>query len=216
MRTAPVKAIALPAVYRANLSFNSTCAFQHSRTRVIYAEGSALQCIHCYIYHHYCKQLMMKLFRLMIRKCLRIVLTFNLKLLKAIFCDLISILSISYKSYALFHSPRVYSLTLCMTPHFANASATEQSFISVTRFPLFLRSNRPHRVYIRKLQNTLECIQITCVHISCNSRERKFYTLDSFYKQDNTYFLHFLGQQRLLTMHVQSDCKGQMISASMD
>ena len=46
MRTAPVKAIALPPVYRANLSFKSTCTFQHSRTRVIYAEGSALQCIH--------------------------------------------------------------------------------------------------------------------------------------------------------------------------
>ena len=28
------------------LSWNSMCAFQHSRMRVIYAEGSALQCIH--------------------------------------------------------------------------------------------------------------------------------------------------------------------------
>ena len=51
MRTAPVKAIALPAVYRANLSFNSTSPFGHSRTRVMYAEGSALQCIHS---EHYC------------------------------------------------------------------------------------------------------------------------------------------------------------------
>ena len=49
MDTAPVKAIALPAVYRANLEFKS---FQHSRTRVMHAfsrirtrvdaEGSAL------------------------------------------------------------------------------------------------------------------------------------------------------------------------------
>ena len=44
MRTAPVKAIALPAVYRANLEFQS----QHPRTRVMDsparadAEGSAL------------------------------------------------------------------------------------------------------------------------------------------------------------------------------
>ena len=55
MRTAPVKAIALPAVYRVNLEFQSHVPFQHSRTRVIYlacvlsricaradAEGSAL------------------------------------------------------------------------------------------------------------------------------------------------------------------------------
>ena len=40
MRTALIKAIAL----RANLEH---VPFQHSRTRVIYAEGSALQCIHC-------------------------------------------------------------------------------------------------------------------------------------------------------------------------
>ena len=46
MRTAPVKAIALPAVYRANLEFQSHVPFQHPRTRVIDsrtdAEGSAL------------------------------------------------------------------------------------------------------------------------------------------------------------------------------
>ena len=35
MRTAPVKAIALPAVYRANLEFQSHVPFQHPRTRVI-------------------------------------------------------------------------------------------------------------------------------------------------------------------------------------
>ena len=35
MRTAPVKAIVLPAVYRANLEFQSHVPFQHSRTRVI-------------------------------------------------------------------------------------------------------------------------------------------------------------------------------------
>ena len=34
MDTAPVKAIALPAVYRANLDFQSHVPFQHSRTRV--------------------------------------------------------------------------------------------------------------------------------------------------------------------------------------
>ena len=33
MDTAPVKAIALPAVYRANLEFQSHVPFQHSRTR---------------------------------------------------------------------------------------------------------------------------------------------------------------------------------------
>ena len=52
MRTAPVKAIALPAVYRANFEFQSHVLFQHSRTRVMRAlsriraradaEGSAL------------------------------------------------------------------------------------------------------------------------------------------------------------------------------
>ena len=35
MHTAPVKAIALPAVCRANLEFQSHVPFQHSRTRVI-------------------------------------------------------------------------------------------------------------------------------------------------------------------------------------
>ena len=35
MRTAPVKAIALPAVYRANLEFQSHVPFQHPRTRVM-------------------------------------------------------------------------------------------------------------------------------------------------------------------------------------
>ena len=35
MRTALVKAIALPAVYRANLESQSYVPFQHSRTRVI-------------------------------------------------------------------------------------------------------------------------------------------------------------------------------------
>ena len=33
MGTAPFKAIALPAVYRANLEFQSHVPFQHSRTR---------------------------------------------------------------------------------------------------------------------------------------------------------------------------------------
>ena len=33
MRSAPVKAIALPAVYRANLEFQSHVPFQHSRMR---------------------------------------------------------------------------------------------------------------------------------------------------------------------------------------
>ena len=33
MDTAPVKAIALPAVHRANLEFQSHVPFQHSRTR---------------------------------------------------------------------------------------------------------------------------------------------------------------------------------------
>ena len=52
MRTAPVKAIALPAVYRANLEFQSHVPFQHLRTHVMRAlsrirartdtEGSAL------------------------------------------------------------------------------------------------------------------------------------------------------------------------------
>ena len=55
MHTAPVKPIAFPAVYRANLEFQSHVPFQHSRTCVIYlaralsrirartdAEGSAL------------------------------------------------------------------------------------------------------------------------------------------------------------------------------
>ena len=61
MCTAPVKAIALPAVYRANLEFQSHVPFQHSRTRSRIraradAEGSALKCIHyslysCIIYH---------------------------------------------------------------------------------------------------------------------------------------------------------------------
>ena len=36
MGTAPVKPIALPAVYRTNLEFQSHVPFQHSRTRVIY------------------------------------------------------------------------------------------------------------------------------------------------------------------------------------
>ena len=35
MRTAPVKAIALPAVYRANLECQLHVPFQHSRMRVI-------------------------------------------------------------------------------------------------------------------------------------------------------------------------------------
>ena len=35
MGTAPVKAIALPAVYRANLEFQSHVPFQHPRTRVM-------------------------------------------------------------------------------------------------------------------------------------------------------------------------------------
>ena len=52
MRIALVKAIALPAVYRANLEFQSHVPFQHSRTRLMRAlsriraradaEGSAL------------------------------------------------------------------------------------------------------------------------------------------------------------------------------
>ena len=51
MDTAPVKAIALPAVYRANLEFQSHVPLQHSRTRSRIraradAEESALQCIH--------------------------------------------------------------------------------------------------------------------------------------------------------------------------
>ena len=36
MGTAPVKPIALPAVYRTNLELQSHVPFQHSRTRVIY------------------------------------------------------------------------------------------------------------------------------------------------------------------------------------
>ena len=35
MRIAPVKAITLPTVYRANLGFQSHVPFQHSRMRVI-------------------------------------------------------------------------------------------------------------------------------------------------------------------------------------
>ena len=52
MRIALVRAIALPAVYKANLEFQSHVPFQHSRTRVVRAlsriharadaEGSAL------------------------------------------------------------------------------------------------------------------------------------------------------------------------------
>ena len=54
MSTAPVKAIALPAVYRTNLEFQSHVPFQHSRTHSRIraradAEGSALLCIHYHI-----------------------------------------------------------------------------------------------------------------------------------------------------------------------
>ena len=56
MRTAPVKAIALPAVYRANLEFQSHVPFQHPRTRVIDSRKRGRRGF-CTLVHSLCKKL---------------------------------------------------------------------------------------------------------------------------------------------------------------
>ena len=49
MRTAPVKAIVLPAVYRANLEFQSHVPFQHSRMCVMRVLSRSCPC-ECYVH----------------------------------------------------------------------------------------------------------------------------------------------------------------------